>query len=204
MIIVLFVAIWLEKYEEYLHTDNLGMGISNPPKWEHKFMQQMIEDNKTGRFHFDVLLAATAFFFWIRLLMMLTLTFTFGPLITITIKMMKDLSIFFVLFTIELIAFSCVGILSFGNLDQYESLHGTMVMFFESALGNFEFTMYDDAGSVSKKWFGIIFHITVVTVNMILLLNLVIAIMTDTYRTYAEVKLGLFAQGIIPSYKNHK
>ena len=35
----------------------------------------------------------------------------------------------------------------------------------------------------------------------------VIAIMTDTYRLYAEVKLGLFAQGIIeaiPSYKNNK
>ena len=47
---------------------------------------------------------------------MLILTNTFGPLITITVRMIKDLMIFFVLFIIELVAFSCVGILSFGNL----------------------------------------------------------------------------------------
>ena len=61
---------------------------------------------------------------------MLILTNTFGPLITITINMMRDLGIFFILFLIELIAFSCVGILSFGNLDDYRDVQVTLVMFF--------------------------------------------------------------------------
>lgn len=42
---------------------------------------------------------------------------------------------------------------------------------------------------------------------MLLLLNLVIAIMSDTYSRFANVKLGLYSQGIIesmPSYKNDK
>ena len=42
---------------------------------------------------------------------------------------------------------------------------------------------------------------------MLLLLNLVIAIMTDTYSFYSKVMLGLFSQGIIeaiPAYKNDK
>ena len=42
---------------------------------------------------------------------------------------------------------------------------------------------------------------------MLLLLNLVIAIMSDTYSRYAALKLGLYSQGIIeaiPSYKNDK
>lgn len=42
---------------------------------------------------------------------------------------------------------------------------------------------------------------------MLLLLNLVIAIMSTTYAEFAEVKLGLYLQGIIeaiPSYKNNK
>ena len=80
-------------------------------------------------------------------------------------------------------------------------------MFFESSLGNWDFTMYEEEviGSEAKHWYAVIFHITVLLVNMLLLLNLVIAIMSDTYRIYSEVMLGLFSQGIIeaiPSYKN--
>ena len=109
--------------------------------------------------------------------------------------MMKDLTIFFVLFSIELVAFACVGILSFGNLAEYENLYTTLVMFFESSLGNWNFDIYsaDPKMSEAKKWYGILFHITVLLVNMLLLLNLVIAIMSDTYAEYSSMKLGLFS-----------
>ena len=98
-----------------------------------------------------MLLAACAFMFWLRLLFMLILTNTFGPLIAITMNMMKDLSIFFVLFVIELVAFSCVGILSFGNMDEYASLATTMVMFFGSALGDWDFGIYGEYGMSPSK-----------------------------------------------------
>ena len=75
---------------------------------------------------------------------MLRLTSTFGPLIVIMVQMTKDLSIFFVLLAIELIAFSCVGILSFGSLEEYESLYTTLVMFFTSAMGDWDFDHYGD------------------------------------------------------------
>ena len=78
-----------------------------------------------------------------------------------------------------------------------------MVMFFESALGNWDFSIYDEVDSELKRWYGITFHIIVLLVNMLLLLNLVIAIMSDTYALYEKVMLGLFSQGIIeaiPSY----
>ena len=47
----------------------------------------------------------------------------------------------------------------------------------------------------------------VICLNMLLLLNLVIAIMADTWATLSEVKLGLYLKGIveaIPTYKNDK
>ena len=205
---MILVAVWFERYEIYIHADNKGFGLTDPPHEYHIFMQELLEDNKTGRFHFDWLLSAVAFCFWLRLLFMLILTDVFGPLITITVCMMKDLMIFFVLFVIELIAFACVGILSFGNLKEYTDLNTTLVMFFESSLGNWDFSIYEDESmSLGKKWYGILFHMTVLLVNMLLLLNLVIAIMSDTYSAFATVKLGLFSQGIIeaiPSYKNDK
>ena len=68
-----------------------------------------------------------------------------------------------------------------------------MVMFFESALGNWDFSIYDQVDSELKRWYGITFHIIVLLVNMLLLLNLVIAIMSDTYALYEKVMLGLFS-----------
>ena len=50
-----------------------------------------------------------------------------------------------------------------------------------------------------KKYFGIIFHTIVICINMLLLLNLVIAIMADTWATLSEVKLGLYLKGIVES-----
>ena len=122
------VLFWFEKYEEYLYTENDGFGLSDPPKQSHLFMQRLINDIKTGEFHFDWLLSSVAFLFWIRLIFLLQLTLTFGPLILATQAMMKDLIVFFGLFTIQLIAFSCVGILTFGSLKEYATLENTIVM----------------------------------------------------------------------------
>ena len=119
--------------------------------------------------------------------------------------MMVDLAIFFLLFAIQLIAFSCVGILTFGSIEEYGTLSGTVIMFTESALGNWNFGIYDVMGD--KKYIGIIFHTILICVNMLLLLNLVIAIMADTWATLSEVKLGLYLKGIveaIPAYQNDK
>ena len=96
------------------------------------------------------------------------------------------------LFTIQLIAFSCVGILSFGNLKEYETLQDALIMFFVTAMGELDLTIYDELGP-GKKYYGIVFHIVVIIVNLVLLLNLIIAIMSDTYRLFADVKLGLYS-----------
>ena len=124
------VLVWFEKYEEYLHDDNNGFNLEDPPHEYHRFMWRLHNDVATGDFHFDWLLAITAFLFWIRIIFMLQLTGLFGPLIRTTSEMMKDLLTFFLLFVIQLIAFSCVGILSFGKLKSYETLQDTLIMFF--------------------------------------------------------------------------
>lgn len=49
-------------------------------------------------------------------MMMFALTETFGPLIKIMIAMTIDMGTFFALWSIQLVAFACVGILMFGKL----------------------------------------------------------------------------------------
>jgi hypothetical protein len=64
------------------------------------FLQAILDHIHDESFNFDFLVAAVAFFFWARLLMMFQLTETFGPMIEIVIHMMHDLVIFFGLFVI--------------------------------------------------------------------------------------------------------
>ena len=180
------VLIWFEQYEVYIHDENAGFYLSEPPHEYHRFMQRLLNDVSTGEFHFDWLLAATAFLFWIRLIFMLQLTTVFGPLIRITMAMMKDLITFFLLFTLQLIAFSCVGILAFGMLKPYETLWDAFIMFFSTAMGEFDLEMYEEMGP-TKKYYGIVFHVIVILCNLLLMLNLVIAIMSDTYSKFSEV-----------------
>ena len=101
--------------------------------------------------------------------------------------MTKDLSIFFVLLVIELTAFSCVGLLTFGNLPEYGSLYTTSMMFFRSALGDWDFSTYDNLDHDYMQVVGVTFHSTVLVLNLLIMVNLVIAIMSDTYAKLAEV-----------------
>ena len=39
LVVTVLVVVWFIKFEHYLHADNKGLGISDPPKWEHVFMQ---------------------------------------------------------------------------------------------------------------------------------------------------------------------
>lgn len=52
--------------------------------------------------------------------------------------------------------------------------------------------------------FGIVFHVVVVIMNLILLLNLVIAILTETYIRFSKVQLGLYYDGVVDAISNLK
>lgn len=156
----------------------------------------MVHDEiESGTFHFDVLLAAVAFCYWLRLLVMLELTWTFGPLIAIISRMMADMMIFFGLFVIQLIAFGCVAILTFGQVKAYENLYTATVVLFQTACGTWSLDIYEPLGE--RENIGIVFHMAMISMNMLLILNLLIAIMSDTYSKFSELKAGLYFTGII-------
>ena len=63
-------------------------------------MYVIMLERRAGSFHFDFLLACIASMFWLRMIVMLKLTKTFGPLIRIITAMLKELVIFLVLWVI--------------------------------------------------------------------------------------------------------
>ena len=89
-LIALVVSLFVYQYNRYGKEKNVGFSLISPPKREFMMFQTMIEDLESG-IRFDWVMASIAFFYWLRVLLMFQLTSTFGPLITIVVKMVKEL-----------------------------------------------------------------------------------------------------------------
>lgn len=204
LILAFLVAWWFEKFEEYSHKESSDPRIANTP--EEIFMANIIEGIDTGEFHFDFLLACVAGMFWGRMLLMMKLTKTFGPMIKIIVVMLKELTIFLVLWLIQLFIFTCIGILVFGELPEYYDFLQALIWLFESSMGEWQSLAPYENLSLGKE-VGQVFHLIVIILNLILLLNTVIAILSETYVRYSQMSLGLYYDGVIaaiPAYKYNK
>jgi hypothetical protein len=93
-------------------------------------MYDIIMASKKNTFRFDFLLACIASLFWLRMLLMLKLTKTFGPLIRIVHVMLKELGIFLIIWAIQLFIFTCIGFLIFGQLPEYSNFLDVLIMLF--------------------------------------------------------------------------
>ena len=89
-LIALVVSLFVYQYNKYDKGKNVGFSLTSPPKREFMMFQTMIEDLETG-IRFDWIMASIVLFYWLRVLLMFQLTNTFGPLITIVVKMVKEL-----------------------------------------------------------------------------------------------------------------
>lgn len=124
--------------------------------------------------------------------------------------MAQELVQFIIIWGIQLLAWSSVGLLIFGELSEYDSIPNTFIMLFSTSFGNWDFTIYDALsknGSSGIVYFGIIFHIIFILMNGLIFLNLVIAIMSNVINKVSITKDGLFFSKIIQassSWKNDK
>ena len=136
---------------------------------------------------------------------MLKLTKTFGPMIKIIQAMISDLLIFSVLWIIQLLIFACIGTLVFAELPEFDNFYDTIVLLLETSMGEWDLSIYENLSLGYTT--GQIFHLSVLILNLILFLNLVIAILSETYARFSKVKLGLYYDGVveqIPIYKYDK
>ena len=94
------------------------------------FLDEVITQIHNGAVYFDFLLAFSGMFFWMRFLVMLMLTETFGPLLEIVLKMLIDMLIFFGIYIIQMITFASVGMLLFAEVKEFDTLEGSILLIF--------------------------------------------------------------------------
>ena len=118
-------------------------------------------------------------------------------MLTIIQSMFSDLAIFSVMWSLSILTFATSGYLLFSEIESLDELFKVIVVHFELSLGNWVLSIYDEFSLGNT--FPVIFHCTSVVINMILMLNLVIAILSETYARLASQRLGLYYDGLIAS-----
>jgi hypothetical protein len=78
----------------------------------------------------EFIIALCAAVNWVRVILMLHLTRSFGPMITIFERMIGDFTTFFVLWVLMLLTISCFGYIMFNELSAYDNLYKVLIVHF--------------------------------------------------------------------------
>ena len=173
---------------------------------EIKFIGNIALNIMDDTFHFDYLLASMTAILWLRCIILLRLTETFGPTVVMIGKMVIIILKFLVIYLLELLTYASVATLTLSESQNFRDLFESMRQYLMASLGNFDIFQYDNLEGW-KRYYGIFLHVMVLFSNMILLINLLIAIMSDEYASLSNVRTGLYWGSVIdqmPKFKYNK
>eukprot|EP00347_Sterkiella_histriomuscorum_P018923 403343649 len=201
----MYVSFWISKFVSADQpTGEPGEFDKNFNKLQ-VFVHNAVEEVSENIFKFDILLAVHTSFLWMKVMLLLKLTRSFGPLLKIIEHMVHDFIYFCIIWGINLIFFTFLGMLLFSEIELFKSFQNTLIMLIQSSLGQWDLTMYDDLSF--GEIFGKIYHLVFLIVNLVMLLNLMIAILSTTFTNMHQLKLALYYDEIIeaiPQYKYDK
>ena len=133
-------------------------------------------------------------------------TQSIGPLIKIFGKMSSDFFNFFILYAILVMMFALVGNLNFLLVqDKFTTLLESGLFVLDASIGNYDFLGFQEQ-ITDSPWllaFGNFYTITIVVCFNILILNLIIAILSNTYNIFDTRSKGLYLSKILNARDDH-
>ena len=193
------VSFWLNLYRTWDTLDDSSPGKSysdyNEVTRNAIFTYVTLENYRTGKFNILLFLSIMVVFIWTRFLLMLQLTRNFGPMLRIILSMAGEVFKFLLIWAVVLVCLTSVATLLFGELEAYRSFVETLFLVFDTGLGNYDMSSFDDLSL--GKIVGEVFLLFAVLVNCIVLLNFIIAILADTYSKLSSQSLGIYYDGVI-------
>ena len=113
--------------------------------------------------------------------------------------MMGDFTNFFFLYLILVIMFTLIGNINFNfDVPKYDGLFKSFLSVLDASIGNYSFLDFE--GIQNKSFLvtiGDIFLIAIVVTFNILILNLLIAILSNTYNMFDTKSTGLYLSKIL-------
>ena len=204
---VVFVLVaWLWYIVESYETTDLKAPLFSPEEdkiQEIKFIGNVLYDIVNDIFHVDFLMAAVTAVLWLRCIILLRLTETFGPLLIMIYRMAQLVASFLVIYVLGLLTVSSIATLTLHENKNFENLYEAMRSFMMASLGNFDIYQHDELEEEWKHYFGTMLHFAVIFSYMILMVNLLIAMMSDTYNNLTELRTGLFWGSVVLEMPKH-
>lgn len=115
--------------------------------------------------------------------------------------MTKDFYNFFLLYVLLTIMFAIVGNINFlFDLKEYQDFFSSILTVIDASLGNYTFVVFEENVKRSDlQSIGLIFTICIVLCFNIIVLNLIIAILANTYAIFDNKSNGLYLSKILMS-----
>lgn len=162
---------------------------------------QRMEDDHS--FNIKVTLALLLAIHYTRIIISLQVSRTFGPMVRILKSMIVDIIVFLIFFAAMIAIFAGAGQLMFYELPNYSDIGEATKVLFSSAIGQFDYSTYDGLTSVNV-WVGYIYITVFVVIFNIMLLNFLIAVLSNTYEQLNTVKDGLYLKNVISLRREHR
>ena len=121
---------------------------------------------------------------------------TFGSLVQTVIKMFISCAKFLVLTFIFVLSFSALGHNLFNDIDDFSTIFRSFNTMYQSIFGGFDFTIYANS-SITPEYYGRLFMWIYLLGFAVLIMNFLIAILTDTYSYYTGVANALHIREMI-------
>jgi hypothetical protein len=184
------------------------------------FRMMFGNDSKTIRFNYFS--ALIAFLLMAKFIMQLQYTELFGPILKMIFKMTIEVLLFIIVWGIILLLFASTGQLFFYSIKDFSTALSTMTYLTQAAMGAWDMSIFLDARAyVCEPWYdagncysvnkleldkniGLIYMLSFLVLNMIVIMNLVIAILATIYEEYSSFKRGLFYDTLIAALPKHK
>ena len=94
--------------------------------------------------------------------------------------------------------FGIVGNLNFiHDLTEFQGMFESILTVIDASLGNYDVTIFDKIASENMILFGKIYMISIIVMYNILLMNLLIAILANTYSNFEFGSTGLYLSKIL-------
>ena len=121
-----------------------------------------------------------------------------GPLLKIVQKMGIDFLNFVLIYLILVAMFSIIGNINFlHSSTAFATLFDSTMTLVDASMGNYDFGVFEDIEDEILKNFGKVYLLIVIIMFALLILNLIIAILSNTYNIFDPKSKGLFLSKIL-------
>ncbi|CAI2386274.1 unnamed protein product [Moneuplotes crassus] len=133
----------------------------------------------------------------IRAFQVLKASRTFGPMVQILVYMINQICIFLVLeATLSLIFVFTFRILFF-SIPEFQSFRTTSLTLLSASMNQFDLEIFKNSSFRLNPWIGYLMTILYIVVSGIILLNFLIAIISNVYNKLTKISMGMYLRTLI-------